>query len=53
MGHVFQVEWLGKYPSGCSFGLLSLSKLANEMERKNGIYSNLFIKIKEVRRKSR
>ena len=27
MGHVFQVEWWKKHPSGCHFGLLWLTEI--------------------------
>ena len=44
MGHIFQAEWWEKHPSGCSFDLLWLRKLAKEMEndleRKNDINWN-------------
>jgi len=33
MGHVFQVEWWEKHPSGCSFSLLWLRKFAKEMSK--------------------
>ena len=33
MGHVFQAEWWEKHPSGCSFNLLWLRKLAKEMAK--------------------
>jgi len=33
MGHLFQVECWAKHPSGCSFGLLWLRKLAKAMEK--------------------
>jgi len=55
--HVFQVEWWEKHPSGCSFQLLWLRKLAKAMakalERKNDILACLFMKIMEIRRKGR
>ena len=55
MGHIFQVEWWKKHPSGCSLWLLWLRKLAKAMEkdleRKNGILAHLFMKIMEIRRK--
>jgi len=42
VGHFFQAECWAKHPSGCSFDLLWLRKLAKAMakalERKNGIY---------------
>ena len=44
MGHIFQVEWLEKHPSWCSFGLLWLRKLAKELvkdlKRKRGVNWN-------------
>ncbi len=46
MGHLFQVEWLERYPRGCPLGLLWLRKLANEMvkdfEKKNGIFGTFY-----------
>jgi len=57
MGHVFQVEWQGKHPSGCSFNLLWLRKLAKEMEkaleRQEELIDIIFMKIMEIRRKGR
>ena len=40
MGHLFQDEFWGKHPSGCSFVLLWLRKLEKEksLERKNDIF---------------
>ena len=42
MGHLFQAECGEKHPSGCSFRLIWLRKLAkakeNSLERKNGIF---------------
>ena len=42
MGHLFQDECWEKHPSGCSFRLLWLNKLAKEMgktlERQNDIF---------------
>jgi len=37
MEHVFQAEWWAKHPSGCSFGLLWLSKLAKNLKKQRGI----------------
>jgi len=55
MGHVFQVEWLERHPSGCSFGFLWLRKLAKAiakaLKRQKGILAHLFMKIMEIRRK--
>ena len=57
MGHIFQVEWWEKHPSGCSFSLLWLRKLAKEMakalERHEAFIGILSIKIMEIRRKGR
>ena len=57
MGHVFQAAWWARYPSGCSFGCLWLSKLAKAMakalKRQKGILAHLFMKIMEIRRKRR
>jgi len=48
IGHVLQAEWWEKHPSGCSFGLLWLRKLAKEMnkvlERQNGIFGTFVYK---------
>jgi len=33
MGHVFQAEWWEKHPSGCSFSLILLRKLAMGMAK--------------------
>ena len=46
---------LGKHPSGCSFGLLWLRKMARELEKdfKKGIIGIYFMKIKENKRKGR
>jgi len=42
MGQLFKDECWAKHPSGCSFGLLWLRKLAKAMskalERQNGIF---------------
>ena len=38
MGHFFQAECWEKHPSGCSFGLLWLRKLAKALERQNDIF---------------
>ena len=55
MAHVFQVECWEKHPSGCSFRLLWLIKLAKEMEkaleRQETLIGILFMKIMENRRK--
>ena len=57
MGHIFQDEWWAWHPSGCLFGWLWLKKLAKEMakalKRQKGILAHLFMKIMEIRRKSR
>jgi len=57
MGHEFQAKWWEKHPSGCSFGLLWLRKLAKAMEksleRHEEFIGILFMKIKEIRRKGR
>ena len=55
MGHLFQVECWKKHPSGHSFRLLWLSKLAKEMEktleRNEELIGIIFMKIMEIRRK--
>ena len=57
MGHIFQAKWWEKHPSRCSFSLLWLRKLAKEMEkaleRKMAFFGNLFMKIREIKRKRR
>jgi len=44
MGHIFQAKCWETHPSGCSFGLLWLTKLEKEMskalKRKRGINWN-------------
>lgn len=57
MVHVFQVEWLEKHPSGCSFDLSWLRKstkgMAKALERNEALIGILFMKIIENRRKGR
>jgi len=57
MGPIFQVEWRGKHPSGCRFGLFWLRKLekamAKVLERHEAFIGILFMKIMEIRRKGR
>lgn len=42
MGHIFQVEWWGKHPNACSFGLLCLGKLAKAMAKPLESHEELF-----------
>jgi len=53
MGHIFQVEWWEKHPSGFHFGLLWLMNLEKEMgkdlERNEAFVDILFMKIMEIR----
>jgi len=52
MGHIFQVEWWEKHPSGVSLRLLWLRKLEKEMskdlERNEEFIGILFMKIMEL-----
>lgn len=57
MGHVFHADCSIEHPSGSSFILLCLRKLAKEMEkdleRKMAFLAHLFMKIMEIKRKWR
>ena len=57
MRHVFQDGWWARHPRGCPFDFLWLRKLAKEMakalKRKKVILTHLFMRIMEIRRKSR
>jgi len=57
MGHLFQSECWEKHPSGCSFHLLWLRKIAKAMEkaleRHEALIGILFMKIMEIRIKVR
>jgi len=48
MGHLFQAECWVEHPRGCSFGCLSLRKLANKttkaVENKNGNFRTFIYK---------
>ena len=51
MWHLFQDECLEKHPSGCSFGLLWLRKLAKALERKNGSFGTFIYENNENQEK--
>jgi len=57
MGHLFHAERWARYLRGCSFGCLSLTKLAKAMVKalkgKKAFFAHLFMKIMEIRRKKR
>jgi len=54
MGHVFQVEWWEKHPSGCHFWFIIAKGIGNRIGKgKEALIDILFMKIKEYRRKGR
>ena len=57
MGHIFEAKSWENHPSGCSFDLLWLRKLAKAKEKdlkgKMELLAQLFMKIMEIGRKGR
>ena len=52
MGHLFQVEWWEKHPSGCSFQLLWLKENGKGFGKKKITFlAHLSMKIMENKRK--